>query len=168
MQSLEFRCRGLLARHYDVLRDGRKVALLDRSVWGEGATIELEGVDYQMRARGFLRSEIDLARGGEFLVSAVRPSVWSSTFELRDLHPELAFTGTGEELEDLMLTRSSLWCSSYEINCGRRRIGSMTRTSLWSRGAVLESREELPLVLAVFIGSVVISLWARQAAVAAT
>lgn len=166
MLHLEFKGSGPFSSDFEVLRDGRPIAYLDRSLWCERGSLTLDGVAYELRSRGFTGGEFQLAVGGEVAARAERRSPFGSAYDLTTRHGGDG-DGDGAPLA-LALEKPSFWSSRYELRDASRTVGEVSRLGLFTSGARLSLRESTPLPLAVFVGYVALMLWRRRAAAAGT
>ena len=139
--------------NYDITVDGRPLARWEGSLWKAGGTFELDGRRYH-----------------------VRSNMWGSTYGMADDDDTAVATAdrVGRkrwtvEADGLTYAfqRPSLWRSEEELLSEGRRVGSVTRTSIWRSDAVADL-PGLPLPVQVFVLVVVLTTWDQDASSAAT
>ena len=137
---------------FQLLSDGRPVAVWDSAMWRTGGAFEVEGHRFE-----------------------VRSNTWGTRYRMVDEH------GTAVAVADKVgrkhwsveadgrayeFRRASIWRSEQELLADGRRVGSVRRTSAWT-GAVAADLPGLPLPVQIFVVGVQIAQWQAQQAAAA-
>lgn len=136
---------------YDITADGRRLATWDESSWKAGGTLELGGRTYEVRANMWGNKYGMVDENGAPAAAANRVGRKNWTVE-----------ADGRIYE---FHRASPWRQEEELHFDGRRVGSVTRISIWRGGAVTDL-PGLPLPVEVFFLAVVLTMWDRAAAAA--
>jgi hypothetical protein len=146
---IEARKVKLWDRRYDILEDGRTVAIWERSLWGTGGTVQLEGRRFQVRTN-LLGGESSMAEGAGRPV-AVAHGVGRKSWTIES---------GGETYH---FRRSSPWRQEEKLHDGGRAVGRIRRTSLW-RGDAVADLPGLPRTVELFALALVLSRWESDSA----
>ena len=136
-------------RRYDILEDGRTVAIWERSLWGTGGTVQLGGRRFQVRTN-VLGGESSMAEGTGRPV-AVAHGVGRKNWTIES------------DGETYHFRRSSPWRQEEKLHDGGRAVGRIRRTSLW-RGDALADLPGLPRTVELFALALVLSRWESDSA----
>lgn len=163
MIEIEFKPARMMSRDIVVLHGAEELALLDRAVFRERATLRLAGDEYGLRARGFTSGCIELEREGALVASARRAFAFGTRWDVA-LEPG-AFEGDGGPWE---LRRTGIFTSALQLveaagpggtgpggtgpgGMGPR-VGTITPRGFFARGCVVGVEESVPPPIAVFVG----------------
>jgi hypothetical protein len=137
---------------YDILADGRPVAVWDPSWWRNGGSFEVDGHQFQVRANGWGTKYrmLDEAGNEVALVERAGRKHWSvradgRTYEFR---------------------RAAMLGNRQEMLADGVKVGSLRRTSAWS-GAIEADLPGLPVPIQIFVIGVQIAIWQAQQSAAA-
>ena len=144
----------VLSHRYQLLKGESSVGELKLSWFGEEAEAVVENRRIEMHREGKFSGAFILESGGKELARAVKPSLWSSRFEV-------SFGNVTCELQ-----KPSLFKSKFELRRDGSVIGSVDRKSIWKTTAQANLPDEWPNALKVFILWLVIIIWQREAAAA--
>ena len=150
---IEARKASVWKNRYDIMADGLRLATWDGSSWKAGGTVELDGRRYEVRANMWGSRYAMVNEEGTRIASADRVG-----------HKKWTVEADGRTYE---FRRASVWRSEEELLSEGRRVGSVTRKSIW-RGDAVADLPNLPLPVQVFVLVVVLTKWDSDAAVAAT
>jgi hypothetical protein len=131
------------------------LAELDVSAWTERAEFELEGAPYRLYREGML-GDFVLERAGTVIARATKPSAFRALFRLQ-------VSG-----HDLTLRKLSAWRRDFGVFDGEQRVGRIAPVKWYSRRASIEVPEHWNLALEVFLFWLVLVMWRREKAAAAT
>ncbi len=129
---------------YEIVIDGRRVAVWEGASWTTGGAVELDGRVYQVRSNVWGRTYGMVDDKGTLIASADRVGGKNWTIEA---------DGTTYQFH-----RASLWRQEEELHAGGLRVGSVKRKSIWRSDAVADL-PGLPVAVAVFVVSVVLAHW---------
>mgnify|MGYP003504744627 CR=1 FL=1 len=137
-------------RRYDIVEDGRTVAIWERSLWGTGGTVQLDGRRFQVRTT-LPGGESSMAEGTGRPVAvahAVGRKNWAIESDGRTHH----------------FRRSSPWRQEEQRHDGGGRpVGRIRRTSLW-RGDAVADLPGLPRTVELYALALVLSRWESDSA----
>ena len=127
------------------------VANLDLAWFREKGELAIQGRTFEIGREGIMSGVFLLRGDGRTIASATKPSAFRRSFDV-------VFDQTGYKLETVspFVRRFVLWKD-------RRVVGSIHPVHLFSRKAIMELPEYLPLEVQVFIAWLVIMLWKRGA-----
>ncbi|MEM9996084.1 MAG: hypothetical protein AAF809_00150 [Bacteroidota bacterium] len=142
------------------LYDGdREVALLDHSAFLEQADIKIEGIPFRLDRDG-LAGAFTLAFEGVVVAQATKRSVFSNVFDvmLGDLDPN-----DDRAPAAFVLQRASLSSNRFIVySATGDAIGSIRRTSVWTRKARVDLPATIPLGVRVFLFWLAVLMWRRS------
>jgi len=148
---LEARKVSLWRSRYEIVADGRPLAMWDGRVWRSGGSFDLLGGRYD-----------------------VKSNVWGTRFEMTD-EAGMTVAAAGRvgrkrwtveaSGRTYRFQRASRWRSEELLVADGRPMGSVRRVSTW-RGNAVADLPDLPLPLQVFVIVVVLTMWNAQAAAA--
>jgi len=141
---------------YTVSGDDITPLLLDLSNWRESAELEIDGVAYKLARDSAFGGDFTISSAGMALARARKISFWRSGFEIQ---------ADGRTFE---LKRASMWRSSFSVLEAGKPVGTVSRAGTWSREAVLDLPPGWPLALRLFVFWLVVVMWRRDEAAAAT
>ena len=124
---IEARKVRLWDRRYDILEGGRTVAIWERSLWGTGGTVQLDGRRFQVRTN-LLGGESSMAEG------AGRPVALAHGVGRKNWTIE-------SDGETYHFRRSSPWRQEEKLRDGGRDLGRIRRTRLWRGDAVADEEQ---------------------------
>ena len=150
---LEARKISVWRSSYQISADGRPVTVWDSSVWRSGGDFDLDGQRYRVRGNAW---------GNRFgMVDAVGRTVASAD---RVGRKRWTVEAGGQTYQ---FQRASIWSNEQELHAFGSRIGVVKRVGFW-RGDIAADLPGLPLPVQIFVLGVVIAIWDRAAAAAAT
>lgn len=127
-----------------------RVAEMDLSLWRERGTVDIEGKLFKLGREGFMSGMFALERNGERVASAVKPSAFSRTFEVR--YGDHRYT----------LRAASLFSRRFVLIQGDTQVGSVTPQGWVTRRADVALPASLPKPVQVFILWLALLLWKRH------
>jgi hypothetical protein len=131
------------------------LAELDVSGWRERAEFELDGVPYRLYRESAL-GDFVLERAGAVIARATKPSAFRSTFQLQ-------VSG-----HDLTLRKTSAWRRDFGVFDGEEMVGRIAPVKWYGRRAYVELPGDWNLALQLFLFWLVLLMWRRQNAAAAS
>ena len=142
----------MFKHRYDITEDDRPVTLL-ANFRREGCEFTVDGQQVQVKRE----------RGKRFVLSGPKGRI--ATAERESGKRWVITTGAGR----LELVRPSTWRSAWELHQGGRALGRIERDKgIFSRSSHADLPPEVPLPVRVFAFYVVLILWERASAAAAT
>jgi hypothetical protein len=126
------------------------VANLDLSRFREKGELAMQGRIFEIGREGIMSGVFLLREDGRTIASATKPSAFRRSFEV-------VFDQTDYKLETV-----SPFVRRFVLRKDRRAVGSIHPVHLFSRKAIVELPEYLPLEVQVFIAWLGIILWKRQ------
>jgi len=126
------------------------VANLDLSRFREKGELAIQGRIFEIGREGIMSGVFLLREDGRTIASATKPSAFRRSFEV-------VFDQTDYKLETV-----SPFVRRFVLRKDRRVVGSIHPVHLFSRKAIVELPEYLPLEVQVFIAWLGIILWKRQ------
>jgi hypothetical protein len=126
-----------------------KVANLDLAWFREEVEFAIQGRTFEIGREGVMSSVFLLREDGRTIASATKPSAFRRSFDV-------VFDQTGYKLEAV-----GPFVRRFELRKDFREVGSIHPVHLFSRKAIVELPEYLPLEVQVFIAWLVIMLWKR-------
>lgn len=135
---------------YHVLDGGVRVATIELSWHREAGSIEVEGRRYLVGRTGWWSGTFYLEDDGEHVLTAEKPSVFRRSFDVA-----LGPARCRLEAPSVVSRRMELWEDG-------RCTGEIRPTSIFSRKAIIDLPEEMPLVARMFLTWLVLILWRRQ------
>ena len=139
-----------------VVRSPLGSTTLDISSWRERARFELGGVPHQLYREGMMSGAFVLERAGVVIARAMKPSAFRSTFEIE-------FSGQRYTLRKL-----SAFSRGFGVFAGDRQVGSVAPAGLFTRRTIADLPSEWPDAVELFVFWLVIVMWNRQQAAAAS
>jgi hypothetical protein len=136
--------------HYTISRHGEMITELRLSWFREAGEVTIDGVPHTLGREGLLSRDFTLSRGDEVIARAHKPSM------LRD---RLEVEHAGRTYE---LARASMWRSDLHVRADGQTLGSIRRTSAFSRHAVVDLPDDWDLPLQVFLAGLAVLLWNRD------
>lgn len=144
---------GFWRGRYQLVADGRPVAVWDPAWWRTGGDFEVDGRRYQVRAGTWRTKYHMLDETGTEVALVERAGRKRWTVE-----------AGGRRYE---FRRASFWGNEQELLADGVRVGSLRRTSAWS-GAVEADLPGMPLPVQICVVGVQIAIWQAQQAAAAS
>ncbi|MBA3989842.1 MAG: hypothetical protein H0X54_02235 [Propionibacteriales bacterium] len=138
---------------YDLTADGHPIATWEKSMWKEGGTFELDGRRYAVRSNMWGNKYGMTSEDGTPVAAADRLGRKRWTVE-----------AAGRTYE---FQRTSIWGQKQELHSAGQRLGSIERTSFWRSDATADL-PGLPLPVQIFVFVVVLTMWDRASASAAS
>jgi hypothetical protein len=158
--------QGWFSNDYQIHRDGVQVAFLDPSAWREKAELEIEGRRYHLDREGWVGEFRLLDELKHPVITATKPSAFRKRFEVT----------WGDRR--YVLEKATFWTSGFAVRevtpgetssgDGTRTVGSILREGFLTRRAVLDLPEDWPLPVQVFVFWLVVVIWTRERAAAAS
>ena len=146
--------KNVLSSRYRLYDGEIDVGELRMSWVKERSEAVIDGHSVDMYREGTFSGAFILAANGSEIACAVKPSFWTSTFEVSfgNVTFELAKRGTFK--------------SAFELRLEGTVVGSIERESIWKRTARANLPDDWPNALKVFILWLVLVIWQREAAAA--
>ncbi len=136
--------------NFRIMAGDRRVAEIETSLMSEKGRLSVEGMSYQAYREGMLHGAFVLDASGTVLARAEKPSALFRSFVLE--HGGKSYT---------LAARKALK-REFVLNDGESEIGTMAPAGAFTRRAVAELPEELPLPVQVFIVWLVLLMWRRE------
>ena len=136
---------------FDLLEGSRRLAHLDLSAWGEKGVLSVDGINHRVYREGVMSGDFVMTRDGLELARATKPSAFRSTFIV-------AWNG-----REYTLKRKSMWRRAFVLLDGETELGSVAKTSLWTRDAAIDLPATWPLPIRVFVIWLALIMWKRDA-----
>ena len=148
---LHVRPVSLLSESYTISakKKGRALTTVSIRWFREAGSFSLDGQTFDLGREGWMGGDFFLSIGRRELASADKPSAWHRRFTVRA-------DGT-----KYVLQARSAFSRKFDLLRGRRKVGSIEPTSIWTRGATADLPAELPLELRVFMIWLALLLWKR-------
>ncbi len=147
--------RTLFSSDYDVFADNAPVTVLDLARVRSRAFFELGPERYTVRPEGLTHGSYILEIAARTIARAERASLLPPAYRVRT--------------ENRMLElRSRLPGRTFVVRHGDREIGAVRPAHLFSRTALVEGLEELPMATRLFLLTIVLLRWRRRARAAAS
>ncbi len=134
---------------YEFVADGRPLAVFNGSLWRGGGALLVEGRRYEVRSSTWATSYTLVDDAGAPVASATRVG-----------RKDWAIDAGGVSYS---FRRSSMWSLEQEQVVQGMPVGTVRRTSMW-RGDAVADLPLLPLLVAVFATTVVLTTWDVAAA----
>ena len=122
--------------------------------WGDSGAITVGGEMLEIQRDG-LTGPWQVRTGGKAVATIIKPSAFSRSFKI-------SFGGVQYDLEARFMS------SNFDCYANSRRIGSLERYGLFSRKMIVNLPENLPLTFQAIAVWVVLLMWRRAAAAAAS
>lgn len=136
---------------FTVERGGRAVAELDISWWRERGELTIDGRTYGVRRDGLISGDFTLtAPDGTVVATASKPSI---------LHRRFAVVHGGHTIT---IEARSAWGRTMDVLLDGRAVGAISPAGAWTRRAVAELPDALPLPVQVFVVWLAVLLWKRD------
>ena len=153
---LEASPKNFFSTNYIIRVPGRTPAVLDVSLWRESAEIELDGAVHRFYREKIFGGAFVLERAGVVIARAVKPSAFRSRFDV-----ELG----GKRF---VVRKVSMWRRRFGVFSGEQQIGVVRPAGVFTRRALIEMPSDWSLAHEVFIFWLVLIIWRREAAAAAS
>jgi hypothetical protein len=153
---LEMVPRNLFSNDYVVRLPEHAATVLDISNWRERGEFELDGAHYRLYREGRMSGAFILERDGAIIARATKPSVLRPRFDL-----ELGG-------RPLILRRLSAFSRRFGVFAGDVQIGTIGRAGFVTRRANLDLPGDWPVAVQLFVFWLVLVIWRREAAAAAS
>lgn len=153
---LELVAQGWSSRRFHVVTDGRVAAEITLGWFREGGALTIDGAPYTLRREGAISGAFILGHQGLEVVWARKPSAWRERFEVE-------YEGRTYEL-----VKASWLRNSFELREHGRTVGAVRPRNIFRRRSEMMMPEELPLPVIVFVAALVVLMWNRRNAAAAS
>ncbi len=150
---LTCRQRDFWGRSYDILLDGNHVTTFSPKAWRSGGTFTLHGIEYDLHTNMW---------GARYAMATPQGKPVATADRVGRKHWSVEVHGRVYRFE-----RISFWKSDQALMSGDRQIGVIRRTSSWKMSAEADL-PGLDLPVQVFVLAVVITMWRRNQAAAAS
>lgn len=143
--------QGWLGWHVDVLGNDRKITEIKTSTLPESGTFSIDGADFRAWREGMFSGEFLLAKDGETIARAQKPSALKSSFNI--------------EFSDRQYTlKKESWAGrSFVLIQGDIEVGSIRPEGVLTRKASVDLPGDMPMPLQLFVVWLTILLWKREA-----
>lgn len=138
-----------VSKDFDIFDDSEQIAVLSLSWFRERGQLEIGGRSFDIGREGLANGTFFLERNGERLVEAIKPSMFRRRFEI-------TFAGKQYQLQ-----ASAPISRTFDLLDGNRFIGQIKPKSIFSRTAIVDLPEDLPVEVRVFMTWLVLVLWKR-------
>jgi hypothetical protein len=157
MSVIEFAPKGHFSiRQFSLVENGVPIGEIDCGGMREQATIAIGGASFIAAREGILTGKLYLEADGARLASAERLSAWRGGFTVRAGAATYAL-------------KSASWLGrAFVLTENDATIGSIARQGFFSRKSKADLPDKLAPGLKAFLIWLVISVWQRQATIAAT
>jgi hypothetical protein len=139
-----------------MLDNDTTVAIIDPSLLREAAELNIQGSTYRVYREGLMSGAFILESGGSILARAVKPSALYRSFQVEQLGKQYT------------LEAESVWSKKFVLSEGGVRVGSVYPEHALTRKAVVDFPEDIPLAERIFMFWLVMILWNRADAAAAS
>lgn len=133
-----------------MLENGIPVAIVDLSWWRETGGLTIKGSTYRVYREGLMSGSFILESDGSVLARAEKPSAFYRSYLVE--HGGKKFT----------LEAESAFFRKFILSEGGQRIGSVYPEHAFTRKAVIDFPEEIPLAVRIFMFWLVMVLWKRD------
>ena len=141
---------------FAVMSGSQAVAELNMSLWREKAWLTVQGVDCLAYREGLMSGDFILESAGSTLARAQKPSAFRRSFIIE--HADRQY----------VLMARSAFRRAFVFREGDREVGSVSPAGVFTRRALVDLPETLPLHVKVFIIWLTIILWKRESDSAAS
>lgn len=129
---------------------------LELGVFRGGGRLLVDGVEFIVRKEGILGSHFILEAETGVMAEAVKPSALRRSFQVR----------AGDRL--FTLQAAGLFSRRYVLLHGHQEIGSISPSGFFGRTTIVDLPESVPIPIRLFLLFLVLLLWKRAAAAAAS
>lgn len=150
MSTLELIPQSWSSWNFDVLQDGRRIALIDISRWREKGALQIDGSNYEVYREGFRRGAFVLESNGARLATAEKPSALARLFHVE-------YAGKSYQWKGQFFRRL------FTLEENGRTVGSLTPAGIVTRKATAEFPDGLPLPVKTFLIWLALLMWKREA-----
>jgi hypothetical protein len=148
---LEARKTSIWRNSYDISLDGRPLARWDGSSWKLGGAFDLDGRRYQVRSNTWGTTYVMADDADTNVATADRVGRKNWTVQAAGVN--------------YVFRRPSIWRHEEELVSEGRRVGSVSRKSMW-RSDTVADLPGLPVPVQVFVLAVVVTVWDSASAAA--
>jgi hypothetical protein len=127
-----------------------EVADLDTSTWREKATLTIQGVKYSVYREGLMSGDFILESAEAELARAEKPSVFRRCFVINHAGRLYTLRATSSFTRRLVFLDDS------------REVGSIASEGFFTRRAIVDLPDEIPLPVKIFIAWLAVILWKRE------
>ncbi len=138
------------SRDYEFIANGAVVAKIDLSIFRERGTLTIHGQDFEFGRESLWAGTFFLRRAGATVVTAKKPSVFRRELQVK-------FGGRA-----FSLVVASFFGRRFLLREGGREVGSVAPAHMFTRKAIVDLPESLPLEVQVFMAWLVINIWQRN------
>jgi hypothetical protein len=158
MGTLELIPQGWFSWNFTVLQQGSPVAEIGMSSWGEKGELAIAGATYKTYRERPLSGLFILELDATQVATAEKPSAFERSFNV--VH----------EGKSYILKAASVLKRQFVLLDGasNREIGSIRPAGVFTRKAIVDLPDELPLPVRVFVLWLTLILWKRQSEQSAT
>jgi hypothetical protein len=152
MSTFELVPQGWFSWNFAVLQQGSPIAEIDMSSWGEKGELAIAGTTYKTYRERLMSGLFVLELNGAQVATAEKPSAFLRSFNV--VH----------EGRNYVLKAASSFGRRFVLleGEGEREIGSVRPAGLFTRKAIVDLSDELPLPVQVFVLWLTLILWKRQ------
>jgi len=141
-----------LSSDFTVLKDSQTVANVEVSRWGEKGALSIDRTSYRMYREGWLSGAFVLERDGSVVARAEKAGVFHRKYLVR--YGDREYT----------LAARSMFRRPFAVLDGSTEIGSIERTTVFTREAKADLPDAWPLPLRAFVIWLAWMQWRRDAA----
>ena len=151
---LEARPIGIFTRKFSIEAEGQEIALLDSSSWRVAGAISIGDHIYRLYREGLMSGAYLLEYEGQVVARAIKPSAFSSQFDLELYHRRYS------------LTRASVFGRGFAVFQGEVVVGSVHPTGMFIRRTIIDLPPDWAIPFQVFVFWLVLVAWNRASAAA--
>jgi hypothetical protein len=135
---------------FTVMEGSQAVAEIDISWWRERGMLTVQGVNYRVYREGRMSGEFILESADSVMARAEKPSAFHRSFTID--HEGRRYT----------LQAKTVFGRGFLLLEGDREIGSLSPEGIFTRRAIVDFPQALPLPVRVFIIWLAVILWKRE------
>jgi len=151
---LEARPVGIFTQEFSIEAEGQEIALLDSSSWRVAGAISIGDHIYRLYREGLRSGAFFLEYEGQVVARAVKPSAFSSQFDIELYHHRYS------------LTRASVFGRGFAVLQGEVVVGSIRPARMFTRRTIIDLPPDWAIPFQVFVFWLVLVAWKRAAATA--
>jgi hypothetical protein len=140
---------------FNVLQNGSPIAEIDIFSWQEKGVLAVGGSSYKVYREDLMSGHFILELNGALLAHAEKPSALRRSFTIQ--HEDKTYT----------LKAESAFGRTFLLLKNDRQIGSIAPAGIFTRKAMVDLPDELPLPVKVFLLWLTVILWKRDSEAAA-
>jgi len=147
--------KGFFEKSYEIIEDGKTIAVLKASSWKEKAEIELGGKTYRFKRDSAFKGPFLLMEVENVIAYAEKPSAFRERFEV---------FSSGKTF---VLRKLSIWKGTFCLEENEHVVGTIKPTGWFKKRTLIDLPERFPLILRIFIFWLALVIWKRENAAVA-